>query len=520
MAGSGGRPAGIFISYRRADASWPARWLADRLASQFGAGVVFQDVDSIRPGDDFTAAIEEAVAACSVLLALIGPRWLAEDGAAGRRLDDPQDWVRLEIEAAMKRGVRIIPVLVDGASMPSAGELPPSLRTLVRKQAVTLSPVSLDTRSLVSVLETALAQEGKPARHARTQTPQPARPTASRLLLSAVQEASMLTGKDKSEALCAAIDAAVLIAPERVSWLITEAETTADSIADASLRSSALAQVAGAVAEADPERGEAIARSIQKASDRSFALGSVAAVVAKFDPERGEAIARSTLQPYELTRVAAAAAEADPERGEAIARSIQKASDQSLALAGVAAATAETDPERAGWLIAQAETIARSLEGAFGRSAALANVAAAAVAADPGRAGWLIAQAETVARSVEDADRLPVALALVVMTAAEADPKRSEAIAYSIGERYWRSLALAQVAAVVAETDPTRGEAIARSLANAAQRSSTLGRVAAAVVKADPDRAEAIARSIPDATSRSYALANLARLLAWQASRG
>jgi TIR domain len=155
MAMSGGGHAGIFISYRRADASWPALWLADRLGHQFGTAVVFQDVDSIRPGDDFAAEIEAAVGACSVLLAVIGPQWLAAEGDA-RRLDDPQDWVRLEIEAAMKREIRIIPVLVDGARMPSAGQLPPSLRDLARRQAVTLSPESLDTRRLVSVLETAL----------------------------------------------------------------------------------------------------------------------------------------------------------------------------------------------------------------------------------------------------------------------------------------------------------------------------------------------------------------------------
>jgi TIR domain len=121
-------------------------WLIG-LAGQFGAGVVFQDVDSIRPGDDFAAALEAAVGAYAVLLAVIGPQWLAGEGDAERRLEDPQDWVRLEIEAAIRRRVRIIPVLVDGARMPSASELPPSLQSLVGRQAVTLSPASLDTRS-------------------------------------------------------------------------------------------------------------------------------------------------------------------------------------------------------------------------------------------------------------------------------------------------------------------------------------------------------------------------------------
>jgi TIR domain len=200
MATSGSASARIFISYRRADAGWPARWLADRLAGQFGAGVVFQDVDSIRPGDDFAAAIEEAVGACAVLLAVIGPQWLVAEGDAGRRLDDPQDWVRLEIEAAIRRGVRIVPVLVDGARMPAAAELPPSLRDLVRRQAVPLSPASLDIRRLVSVLETALEHEGKRAVQADTRTPSPAQPDQSwtgRTLMSAVHAALTLTDAEK-----------------------------------------------------------------------------------------------------------------------------------------------------------------------------------------------------------------------------------------------------------------------------------------------------------------------------------
>ena len=152
-------PARIFISYRRADASWPVRWLADWLARQFGAGVVFLDADSIRPGDDFAEKIEAAVGACSVLLAVIGPQWLAAEGDAGRRTDDPQDWVRLEIGIAIERGVCVIPVLVDGARMPSPSELPPGLRALTGRHAVELNPVSPDTRRLASVLEDVLTPQ-------------------------------------------------------------------------------------------------------------------------------------------------------------------------------------------------------------------------------------------------------------------------------------------------------------------------------------------------------------------------
>src|SRR4029453_10994992 len=136
--GSTGR---IFISYRRDETAYPAGWLYDRLAHHYGDGQIFKNVDSIELGDDFVQGITRAVRSCDVLLALIGDQWLTitdEDGQ--RRLDDPNDFVRLEIEAALTRNVRVIPILVDGARMPHADELPDSLVKLVRRQALELSP--------------------------------------------------------------------------------------------------------------------------------------------------------------------------------------------------------------------------------------------------------------------------------------------------------------------------------------------------------------------------------------------
>ena len=121
--------AGIFICYRREDTAYPAGWLFDRLVGHFGEGQVFKDVDSIRLGDDFEAEIAAAVGSCAVLLAVIGTRWLTVADEEGRRLNDPADFVRLEIETALTRGVRVIPVLVDGARMPRTAELPASLRS-------------------------------------------------------------------------------------------------------------------------------------------------------------------------------------------------------------------------------------------------------------------------------------------------------------------------------------------------------------------------------------------------------
>ena len=154
-------PARIFISYRREDTAYPAGWLFDRLTVHFRGGQVFKDVDSIELGDDFVETITRAVGSCDVLLALIGNEWLTVTDADGRRrLDRPDDFVRLEIETALTRNIRVIPILIDDASMPRADELPPSLAGLVRRQALELSPnrFDYDTSRLLKVLDTTLVE--------------------------------------------------------------------------------------------------------------------------------------------------------------------------------------------------------------------------------------------------------------------------------------------------------------------------------------------------------------------------
>jgi TIR domain len=162
MAGSSPAASGrIFISYRREETAYPAAWLFDRLADRYGGGQVFKDVDSIQLGDDFVEVITRAVGSCDVLLALIGEEWLTiTDEHGRRRLDDPDDFVRVEIEAALTRKVRVIPILVEGAQMPRADELPDSLVRLVRRQALELSPnrFELDTSRLLKVLDMTLAE--------------------------------------------------------------------------------------------------------------------------------------------------------------------------------------------------------------------------------------------------------------------------------------------------------------------------------------------------------------------------
>jgi hypothetical protein len=165
----------IFMSYRREDTAYPAGWLFDRLASHFGRGQVFKDIDSIELGDDFVEVITSAVTSCDVLLALIGNEWLTiRDQDERRRLDNPGDFVRLEIEAALTRNVRVIPILVEGARMPRPEELPPSMAKLARRQALELSPSRFDsdTQRLLRVLDRAIAEAQEQARASTTsQTP-------------------------------------------------------------------------------------------------------------------------------------------------------------------------------------------------------------------------------------------------------------------------------------------------------------------------------------------------------------
>ncbi|MEJ2116805.1 MAG: toll/interleukin-1 receptor domain-containing protein, partial [Alphaproteobacteria bacterium] len=126
----------IFISYRRQDTLPIAGRIYDRLSGKFGAERVFMDIDSIPYGVDFQGWLDGEVSKASIVLALIGAGWIdARDEMGRRRLDNPDDFVRIEIESALRRDIPLIPVLIGGAPMPKAGELPETLRPLARRHA-------------------------------------------------------------------------------------------------------------------------------------------------------------------------------------------------------------------------------------------------------------------------------------------------------------------------------------------------------------------------------------------------
>ena len=147
--------SGIFISYRRDDSAASAGRLYDRLVNHFGRDRVFMDIEHIEPGEDFAEIIEKNLAAVDVAIILIGKQWLdIKDSTGRRRLDDPDDFVRLEIAAILDRKIRAIPVLVDNAVMPKASQLPDPLDPLVRRNALEISHVRFnsDVDTLIGTL--------------------------------------------------------------------------------------------------------------------------------------------------------------------------------------------------------------------------------------------------------------------------------------------------------------------------------------------------------------------------------
>lgn len=135
----------VFVSYRRQDSSGHAGRLQERLKVELGRKNVFVDVASVDPGTNFHDAIAGAIGDAKALIAVIGADWIsARDGNGRRRLDDPDDYVRLELEQAFQHNIKVIPALVRGAKMPRADQLPESLRRLSEIQALELRDTRWD----------------------------------------------------------------------------------------------------------------------------------------------------------------------------------------------------------------------------------------------------------------------------------------------------------------------------------------------------------------------------------------
>ena len=124
----------VFISYRRDDSAGYAHAIHSQLVQHFSKDQVFMDVDTVELGVDFVRAIEKAVGECDVLVALIGKRWVGGEPGGTSRLDNTKDYVRLEVSTALARDIRVIPVLVDGMTMPNEDSLPSPVQSITAAQ--------------------------------------------------------------------------------------------------------------------------------------------------------------------------------------------------------------------------------------------------------------------------------------------------------------------------------------------------------------------------------------------------
>ena len=135
----------IFISYRKDDSKWNTQLLYDRLSHYFSPRVLFKDFNTIKPGEDYRKVINEALKKCHVLLVVIGKNWLGSKDENGlQRLQNPEDLLRIEIETALGRNIRVIPILFDNITMPSKALLPESLWPLTLRQSVSVSETNFD----------------------------------------------------------------------------------------------------------------------------------------------------------------------------------------------------------------------------------------------------------------------------------------------------------------------------------------------------------------------------------------
>jgi hypothetical protein len=145
----------IFISYRKKDTEFISGRLYDTLITHFAEDQVFMDYEDLEGGVDFEEAIEKMLESCDIMLAVIGPNWVGANADGSPRIMNEGDWVRLELSTALRRGVRVIPVLVEGATVPHENSLPPDLHNLRKKQTVELNNRNwkTDTEKLIRLLE-------------------------------------------------------------------------------------------------------------------------------------------------------------------------------------------------------------------------------------------------------------------------------------------------------------------------------------------------------------------------------
>jgi len=444
-------PQGIFLSYRSEDAAPYARLLQYELRERIPDTRIFMDLDSIEPGLDFAEVIREAVEGCTIFVALSGvsgppsPMMRAACGSMTRTITCAS-----RSQTALDQGVRVIPVLVDGAKPLRQQQLPAELSKLARLNAIELSysRYAYDADVLLSHMQRVLATATENPSDATPQpvpnvTPPvaPSEPQkspegtrrdpdrAERLLADAEEVARSITSKDwQVWALVVIAKELTTTDPDRALQLLDEAEPIASSITDIKSKSDMVAMVARNLAPLDPAYAEELAESVPPGPPQVATLAVIARQLASTQPDGAERILRSIAakspSSAALADVVKTMASTDPDRALGIAWSIQGGGSKAVAFAVIAKNLTVTDPDRSARLLADAQRLARSMTDGAQKALAFAGIAKELAASDPDRAA-LVADASRFAGSITNGPSRVETLVSVARVTALTDPERA-----------------------------------------------------------------------------------------------
>jgi hypothetical protein len=225
----------IFLSYRREDTAGFAGRIYDRLEQSFSRENLFMDVDRIGAGQDFVRVIEQEVNACDAMLVLIGPDWLTVTDEMGRpRLENPEDFVRVEVGSALKFGKRVIPVLVQKTEMPRADALAEPLKELSRRNAVRLTHerFKADAQGLIKALEDALAEVDEARRQKETEASAAEKRRVAEEVAKAEEAARAEKERARLQAIAGLSPDQIAKAEELVNWQFIKDGKSSDEFRD------------------------------------------------------------------------------------------------------------------------------------------------------------------------------------------------------------------------------------------------------------------------------------------------
>jgi hypothetical protein len=319
---------GIFISYRREDAEGQAGRLFDDLSAHFGRDAVFMDVAGIKKGLDFRRVIEEHVTSCGVLLVIIGKRWLSVTDSKGkRRLDDANDFVRIETAAALSRGIPVVPVLVHDAVRPTEQDLPDVLKELAFRNGAELTHARWDS-DVKALIEDLRPYLETPATAALAT--QPARDQSS---VAAPRVTPPGSRRPSSRSLWAAGGAVVVIGVSLLGYQLWQDRPTAQdrnlAAVQAPLATEAQRRPDNTVATPAVATPTIAAKPVPKAADEPSKLDPTAAQAEAAKFAAAKAVAAKAASEAAAARAAAARKDADEKRRrEEAERSAQLAEEQ------------------------------------------------------------------------------------------------------------------------------------------------------------------------------------------------